>query len=90
MNPRFALALVVVTLAAFLGCASKVTKENHDQLKGGMTIAEVESLLGQGQEEKPPSGSGPTAKAMSWRSGNFTINVEFRDGKLHAQGFRGS
>jgi hypothetical protein len=82
MDRRFSWALAVLMFASFLGCTSKVTPDNYDRIKGGMTIAEVEALLGPGQEEKTPAHL-PDAKALRWRNGDFTIKVEFRDGKVY-------
>ena len=43
-NTLIALALVTLLLAA--GCASRLTKENYDKLKIGMSYAEVTEILG--------------------------------------------
>jgi hypothetical protein len=44
----------IVLLACLLflvGCGSPITKDNYAQIKTGMTIAEVESILGSGTEQ---------------------------------------
>lgn len=43
-NILIALALVTLLLAA--GCVSRLTKENYDKLKVGMSYAEVTEILG--------------------------------------------
>jgi hypothetical protein len=46
---------LLVTLCLFVGgCQkSKLTKANYDKIKDGMTLAEVEAILGKGEKEDP-------------------------------------
>jgi hypothetical protein len=53
------LALLACLLAG--GCANKVTKANFDKVATGMTLKEVEALLGKGQKEEG-DGSGVAAQ----------------------------
>src|SRR5262249_1136175 len=54
---------LVLLLACLLagGCAKKVTKANFDKIATGMTLKEVEGLLGKGQKEEG-DGSGVPAQ----------------------------
>ena len=45
------LALVLLLCLAVPACKSKVTKANFDKIKEGMTLAEVEKILGKGTKE---------------------------------------
>lgn len=90
----------VVVLAAMLivplaGCESKVTAEAFDQLKVGMTMSEVEHLLGgSGTEDASPAGleisgagagstKGPSSdKTYVWKGDGVTIILVFADGKV--------
>lgn len=91
---RFVLLLWVCLLLP--ACQSKVNKANYEKVKEGMTLEEVEKLLGKGSKETgdgsnvagqfgvalpsaPTSGGGDV---YTWESGNNTIRLTFRDGKL--------
>jgi hypothetical protein len=48
-------ALLVLTLS---GCASKITKANFDKVQNGMSLNEVEKILGEGTEYRGGTGVG--------------------------------
>ncbi len=91
-------ALVVVLALCFLltGCVkSKVTKDNYDKIKNDMTLAEVEAILGKGEAVGDGSnvaaqvgvdvtgGAAPSNTVdYVWESGNKSITVTFRGGKV--------
>lgn len=60
--------------------------ENYNQIKGGMTVAEVEELLGKGSdfvlEDVKTWDSG-----TSWDSKRMTIYVTFQNGCVQAKAF---
>jgi hypothetical protein len=105
MSGRVKFARLVVVLALCLlipACKSKVTKANYDKIKDGMTLAEVEKVLGKGTKEEG-DGSGVAAQfgvalpqpavvgageTYKWEGGSNTITVTFREGKVvHKSGF---
>jgi hypothetical protein len=56
-------ALLLVSCLLLPACANKkVTKANFDQIKEGMTLADVEKILGKGEKESG-DGSGVAAQA---------------------------
>ena len=63
---RFVAVLFVAVLALSLtGCGgSKITKSNYDKINNGMTEAEVEGILGKG-EEKASSGVDVPGKSVN-------------------------
>lgn len=88
-----AILLVCLLLPA---CKSKVSKANYDKVKEGMSLEEVEKVLGKGEKETgdgsnvagqfgvaipatPTSGGGDV---YTWESGDKTIRLTFRSGKL--------
>ena len=77
------LGLGVITLA---GCGSKVTKSNFDQITNGMTLAQVEAILGKGAESTGASGAignlVGSAKVVTWKDGDKTITVTFANDKV--------
>ena len=69
---RSRLLLIGLLCLALSGCADPVTLENFNRIKPGMTIAEVETILG---------GPGNSYEGIkTWRGrGNRTVTVEFDD-----------
>ena len=59
MNKRMVLGLLAAGLACTLvaGCGAKVSKSNYDKIADGMTVAQVEDILGKGAEEAGASAS---------------------------------
>jgi hypothetical protein len=92
--PAVAAVLALCLLAA--GCKAKVTKANYEKINNGMTLQDVEAILGRGDKETDGSGvaaqfgvdlqgAGATrssVEAYRWESGNKTIQVFFVGGKV--------
>ncbi len=80
--------LVLIGLGALTlaGCGSKVTKSNFDKITNGMTVAEVEGILGKGTESTAASGTvgdlTGSAKSVVWKDGNKSITVNFINDKV--------
>ena len=77
--------LLAVTGAALTGCGSKVSKDNYDKIKDGMTLKEVEGLLGKGEVQTDLGGSigsvTGSAKVVRWSDGDKSITVTFVNDK---------
>lgn len=78
--------LAFLLLACAAGCGSKISEANYDKINTGMTVGEVEDLLGMGEIEESGSLNQPgynlSAKVMIWRSGSKWIRVTFEDDKV--------
>jgi outer membrane protein assembly factor BamE (lipoprotein component of BamABCDE complex) len=83
---------VVVALLAFAlaacaaGCASKVSQSNYDKIQQGMTVAEVEGILGKG-EVAASAGLAIgkvdlSTKTIVWKDGQKQITVIFGGDKV--------
>src|SRR5712692_567388 len=95
---RFAMAAALAGLCLVLsGCgASKVSKENFQKIKEGMSLQEVEAVLGSGSKlggdganvaaqfgvDVGVSAPPPSTTDYEWESGAKSITVTFRDGKV--------
>ncbi|GJM25547.1 MAG: hypothetical protein DHS20C16_19620 [Phycisphaerae bacterium] len=83
---------LVFGLLAMVGC-SKVSQENYDKISTGMTVEEVEGILGSGETE----GGGGVAigdvelsgKVMHWGSDAKGIKVTFANGKVVTKSHQG-
>jgi hypothetical protein len=90
--------LVFMVCLALPACGkNKVTKANFDKIKVGMTLAEVEAILGKGKKEEQAGtaaankitgatlgvqGKLPDQDIYVWESGVKTITVIFVNGKV--------
>lgn len=83
--PRAALLRSCLAAALLLaaGCGSRINEENSKKIKGGMTLQEVEEILGKKGQEG--SGIRPGTQLYTWDDANPPKNrilVEFRNGKV--------
>lgn len=62
----------IVALVVLAGC-SKLTQDNYDKLKVGMSYSDVTQLLGKPSE----CSDALTAKNCDWVSGDSHVNVKF-------------
>ena len=90
------LALILLICLLLPACQSKVNKANFDRVKEGMTLEEVEKVLGKGSKETGDGSnvagqfgvaipSAPTSgggDVYTWESTSSSIRLTFRDGKL--------
>lgn len=69
-----------------VGCGSSVSMSNYEQIQNGMTEVEVESILGEGQEQSSSNVSVPgmsaSGKTMMWQDGSKMITVMFMNGEV--------
>lgn len=89
MSKRWVLCGVVLAglmLMMVAGCGSKVSKDNYDKIKTGMTLAEVENILGKGELQAGGAGGlGDllgSAKVYKWTDGEKSIMVTFANDKV--------
>jgi hypothetical protein len=91
---------LMFTSIAMTGCEEKITQENFDQITTGMTMSQVETLLGgKGELQTTMGGSisaagiGTTEVTMSntykWEQGVKIITVTMKDGKVADKGKAG-
>ena len=87
----FVLGVVMVS-----GCGGPINESNYDKIKDGMTLAEVEGILGKGTEQASVSTPGVSVdvpvvgvkveatsnKIYKWESGGKTIIVTFMNDKM--------
>jgi hypothetical protein len=93
--PVTLVSLVACAVLALGGCESKLSQESYAKIKKGMTLVEVQKILGgSGEEDSSPSGmtiSGAGVAGSSketkekiyvWKEGGATITVVVVDGKV--------
>ena len=80
---------VLVFAVAGCGKGKDVSKEAYDKVETGMTLAEVEDILGKGEEQVGGSttigGLSGSAKVYKWVDGDKKITITFANGKVKAK-----
>jgi outer membrane protein assembly factor BamE (lipoprotein component of BamABCDE complex) len=75
------IGLAGALLAGAAGCQNKITKENFDQIKTGMSPADVKAILGEPTSQQGSAGEiigvGYSSMTMTWKQGNATLTVTF-------------
>ena len=90
-------SLIGVTLLGlmllFLSGCGKVSKTNYDKIEIGMTVAQVEAILGKGKEESSIGGAignlAGSAKVITWGNENKSITVTFVNEKVSIKAQKG-
>jgi hypothetical protein len=93
-----AILWLVAFFVSLTGCGgNKISKSNYDKINPGMSEADVEGVLGKGEEQASLNmpavnvpgmpnlqiqGMPTSAKAKKWQDGNRVITVMFMDGKV--------
>src|SRR5437773_3832168 len=80
--PVVSVAIIVLVagmcLILLASSGDRITRANYDRIQIGMTIEQVESVLGQSTE----FGCGPGGVGLTWRGGTYNIHSEFLDGTM--------
>ena len=80
-----ATSLMIVTMAG-CGKSMDVSKEAYDKVETGMTLAQVEAILGKGELQTGGSGGignlTGSAKIYKWVDGDKTITITFVNEKV--------
>jgi hypothetical protein len=89
-------ALVLILCLLIPACKSKVSKTNFEKVKEGMTLDEVEKILGKGTKESgdgsnvagqfgiavPSTPTSGGGESYLWESSAHSITVTLRQGKV--------
>ncbi len=90
---RRVLIPLLASMLLLVACEQKITQANFDQITNGMTLTQVERLLGSGTDDTPAAGYGISGagalsskpaeeKTYVWKGKGFRIVVKFKDGKV--------
>lgn len=86
------LCLSVVLVCSLGGCA-KVSQENYEKVKVGMTESEVEDILGSGKVQESGGASvgvfSLSGKVVRWGDDSKNITVTFANGEVIAKSQEG-
>jgi len=75
--------LLLVPLIFLLACGGKLNKENYDKVQNGMSMSEVETILGKGDSQASSNvdlgqfGGMLSTEVKTWQSGLKVISITF-------------
>jgi outer membrane protein assembly factor BamE (lipoprotein component of BamABCDE complex) len=80
--------LCLVISLNLISCGGpKLTQENFDQIKTGMTLAQVQTILGEPTEASSVDVAVFSGTVSKWKQGDVTITIQFVNGKVVAKQF---
>lgn len=86
------LALLGLLFLLMSGC-SKVSQSNYDKIENGMTVSQVEAILGKGKEAAGVAGAignlTGSGKVLTWGDDKKSITVTFANDKVIAKAAQG-
>lgn len=68
---------LLIAISIMLVACSKVTRENFEKVKPGMTTKEVIAILGEPTGSDSVDIAGVTGTASTWKRGDMVISVHF-------------
>ena len=82
---RSARLAAAVVLVAVLAACTTVTRENFERIRDGMNESEVFSILGKPDESANVTLLRVKAVNSKWIGGDYTITVQFVNGRVRAK-----
>ncbi len=80
---------IILSCLFLAGCGSPINKSNYERIENGMTISQVEGILGKGSEQASSdasfAGMSMSAKQMVWQEGNQIITITFMNDKVQGK-----
>lgn len=80
---------VITSLTIFLiSCSTKLNKDNYGKLSNGMSVSQVESILGKGELQTSSTvdlgeyGGNISPEVMTWHFGTKAILITFSNGEV--------
>ena len=79
--------LATFTFLVFCCSVDKLSKENFDRIKTGMTETEVQAILGPPAESTGVDVTVFSGTTSIWKNGHTVISIQFVNGKVVAKEF---
>ena len=77
----------LLLVALILGACSRVTQDNFDKIKNGMSGAEVRDILGEPTESESMDLGILRTTSSVWKDGGATISITFAGDKVKMKSF---
>ena len=83
-----AVVLVTVICMSLVSCmGSPISQENFEKILTGMSLAQVQAILGAPTESSSVDVAVFSGAASTWKAGDATITIQFVNGKVVAKQF---
>ena len=87
---------IAIAITLFLSsCSGKLNKDNYDKISNGMSVSQVESILGKGESQASSNvdlgeyGGNICSEVMTWQPGTKEISITFSNNKVMAKAQNG-
>jgi outer membrane protein assembly factor BamE (lipoprotein component of BamABCDE complex) len=81
-------ALCLAISLSLISCGGpKLTQENFEKIQTGMTLAQVQAILGEPTEASSVDVAIVSGTVSKWKQGDVTISIQFVNGKVVAKQF---
>ena len=88
LSPLLAVALSLVICLSLVSCSSyKISQENFEKVRTGMSLAQVTAILGEPTESSSVDVAVFSGTVSKWKAGGITITIQFVNGKVVAKQF---
>ena len=90
MNFKF-ITTFLFSAMILLACSGKINMDNYNKISNGMTVEEVEQILGEGESNASTNvdygeyGGAVSAEVMTWQSGTKVITISFTNGRVETK-----
>lgn len=78
---------LIAACALLMACSSPINQSNFDKIQTGMTLDEVQSILGKPQESSNASFGTISGGAATWKHDEAVISVQFVNNKVQFKQF---
>ena len=74
-----------------VSCSGKINKDNYDKISNGMSVSQVESILGEGESQASSNvdlgeyGGNVSSEVITWQKGSNVISITFSNGTVMAK-----
>lgn len=83
-------SIIAITFV-LLSCTSDINKTNYDKISNGMSVSQVENILGKGESQASSNvdlgefGGNISNEIITWQSGSKIISITFTNGRVEAK-----
>ena len=81
-----AVIIITVICMSLVSCSSlKISQENFEKIQTGMSLAQVQAILGTPTESSSVDVAVFSGTVSKWKAGDVTITIQFVNGKVVAK-----
>jgi hypothetical protein len=82
MSRRIVMGLAMLGVLVCLAGCNKVSRKNFDKVSEGMSLAQVEKILGNEESGGPSSTMAGASEVLTWQEKDKSISVGFKDDRV--------